>query len=125
MTLVELLVASVLMGTVLVVLAQMVTLATRTSTDAHREVGGLQLLKTLMTRLKTGELAINTDTDGDFTTEEIAGYRYEVRQKQKEDNAKLYEVTVTVYWPTAVGESSVAATRIFYQPDDEERSEEK
>lgn len=113
LTLVELLVASVLLGTVLVVLVQGVSLAVRTASEAHREAVALQLAETLVARLRAGELVVGTDADGDFEAEGEPTYRWTVTNETLEG---LFRVNVAVAWPSTAGESSLDLAVLLRAP---------
>jgi type II secretory pathway pseudopilin PulG len=121
LTLLELLVAGVLLGTVLIVLIQAVTLATQIASQSHRESVALQLIETLLARLEAGELAVGTDATGDFIEEGFAGYRWSLTN---EPSGELVKVVVSVAWDTGYGERALAISGLFAPAASESSSEE-
>lgn len=120
LTLVELLVSGVLLGTVLVVLIQGVMLATRVSSQAHHEAVALQLAESLLADLRTGQKAIGEDDSGDFEEEGFSDYSWQITAEPLEE---LSRMTVTIRWMTGYGERTLDVTGLFLLPvEDEEEN---
>ncbi len=116
----EMLISSILLGTVMVVLIQAIGLATRFSSQAHREAQGLQFLETVFVKLKAGAIPMNEDSDGDFEEEGFAQIRYEVTSESYAEDQALHKVTVSVFWPAGAGENSLEGTRLMMDTSAEE-----
>ena len=122
MTLVEMLVSSVLLATVMVVLIQAVSLATRFAGQSHHEAHGLRFLEAVFVMLQAGGLPMNEDSDGDFEEEGWKQIRYEVKSESDSQHSALFKVQVTIFWPAGTGEASLTATRLFAEaPQEEDR----
>lgn len=119
LTLIELLVASVLLGTVLLVLVQGVSLATRVASQAHREARAIQLIESIVAQVHAGALPANEDIEGTFEEQGLPDYRWSVQSVEDGEDEDLFLLTITVYWPAVGGEQSLEVAGLFREPPEE------
>ncbi len=124
-TLAEVLVTIVVVGTALVVISQGVALGLKTDARADRATMAAIVLDEVATRLQTGEIPVDEDSEGSL--EEVApGYGYRVVVETPGDPADFRQATITVLWgadergENAAGE--LTAQRWIYDgtPEEEE-----
>lgn len=96
-TLAEVLVTIVVVGTALVVISQGIALGLKTDARADRATMAGIVLDEVATRLQTGE--IPTDEDSEGSLDDIApGYGYRVQMETAGDPPQLRTAVITVIW---------------------------
>lgn len=95
-TLIEVLVALVVMGAAVAVLAQGFVLGTRASERAQRKTVGAELASAKMAELEAGILAVHLSQAGEFA--DAPGWSWEIVSTAATDAPGLYHVSVTARW---------------------------
>jgi prepilin-type N-terminal cleavage/methylation domain-containing protein len=134
-TLMEVLVAMVVLGTGIVLLSQGLTAAIRSSAQAERTTRACGVADEILQRMETGEIDFLSETDGTLDAFEAEGATLDEEGEESYRQAyrwisdvtpwtvdDLYQVTLRVTW-TDTGfetEKYFEAVRLFYRPPEDE-----
>lgn len=110
-TLLEVLLALVIMVAAIAVVAQGFTAGTRAATDAKSETVAGMLADLKMADLETGEASLTQGSSGTFADHD--GYKYKIDVEADAAVSGLTKVTVTVSWGEGDEERSVSLHRLM------------
>ncbi|MBI4617774.1 MAG: prepilin-type N-terminal cleavage/methylation domain-containing protein [Planctomycetes bacterium] len=113
LTLLEVLVAAVLVSAGAIVLSSAVSGSIRAATEAERRSTAARLADSVLARIEAEEISVLESSEGTFEDDGEADYWYEVDTEEGEE-ANLREVTVRVLWLGPEGERSFEVVRSFF-----------
>jgi len=110
-TLLEVLLALVIVVAAVTVIAQGFSAGTRAGTEAQSETKAVMLAERTIADLETGEASLTRGTSGKFDDDE--NFRYKVDVEADAAISGLTKVSVTVSWGEGTEERSVALHRLM------------
>jgi type II secretion system protein I len=118
-TLLEVLVATVLFSTGVMMVAQGITVAIRAEAQACDQAVALRLADLTLARVEIEELPHNQSSEDSFEEEGYPEFSYEIESESGED-PDLFLVTVRILWERATRDRELVIEREFYRPVGEE-----